>query len=166
MHIGPSVSSSHQVIDHFKFADLVLNGETGQKSLHCALELHKEYVITSFSAAAILQVPSRYTVQAGDNHHILLHPQFLQYINHSCSPNVYFDVHTMQLISLQHIMPSDEFTFFYPSTEWDMVEPFHCKCGSVDCLNLIKGAKYLSSPQIQQYRVNQYISNKHHRQLP
>jgi len=35
----------------------------------------------------------------------------------------------------------DELTFFYPSTEWDMAQPFDCLCGAPTCRGRISGAK-------------------------
>ena len=34
----------------------------------------------------------------------------------------------------------DKLTFFYPSTEWTMAQPFECRCGSAGCLGVIRGA--------------------------
>ena len=36
----------------------------------------------------------------------------------------------MRLTALRPISEGDELTFFYPSTEWAMAEPFECGCGA------------------------------------
>ena len=46
----------------------------------------------------------------------------------------------MFLESLQDIEIGDQLTFFYPSTEWKMEQPFTCICGYTKCIGLIEGA--------------------------
>ncbi|MGK7904081.1 MAG: SET domain-containing protein-lysine N-methyltransferase [Hormoscilla sp.] len=64
----------------------------------------------------------------------MLDPDFLQYINHSCAPNVFFDTSDLFLRALSKIEIGEELTFFYPSTEWSMDRQFDCLCQSKDCL--------------------------------
>ena len=68
-------------------------------------------------------------------------------VNHSCTPNVFFDLterpsrpspkspadfpSSWKLKTLSKgIKKGETLTFFYPSTEWDMGAPFDCLCGS------------------------------------
>jgi len=53
--------------------------------------------------------------------------------------------------------PGDEFTFFYPSTEWEMAQPFICNCGSKDCLQLVKGAAHLAVETLSKYKLTEFI---------
>ena len=100
------------------------------------------------------------TVQVDDDKHITLQPEFLQYINHSCSPTVFFDTTMMQLVCLAEVNTGDEFTFFYPSTEWEMVQPFTCYCGSSNCLNTIEGASRIKDDVLEHYRLTDFIKRK------
>ena len=56
--------------------------------------------------------------------------------NHSCSPNTAFQIsssipeHEWAFVALANIDVGEEFGFFYPSTEWDMDQPFDCHCGA------------------------------------
>lgn len=43
----------------------------------------------------------------------------------------------------------DELTFFYPSTEWDMAQPFDCHCGSENCLGKVRGASELTREELE-----------------
>jgi len=96
--------------------------------------------------------PKRYTsVQCGKgpNDHIELNSD-LVYINHSCEPNVCFDLSSpdrsqWQLRALRNIKAGETLEFFYPSTEWNMDQPFKCECGTKSCVGTIQGAKYLSA---------------------
>ena len=153
-----TLASSHiQVISNHGFGEISQNNLTNQKSLHATIPFKKGDILISFSGGVISKTPHYLTVQTGKDQHITLVPEFLQYINHSCDPNVFFNTSTMQLVALKDIAVSDEFTFFYPSTEWDMAQPFVCFCGSQACLQNIKGAKYLSQEHVLRYELTDFI---------
>ena len=134
------------------------------------IEGHKAYfaeqsykpgdVIADFSASKILSKPTYLTIQLDDNRHILLNPENLQNINHSCNPNVFFDTDAMQLVALRSINKGDELFFFYPSTEWEMAQPFTCHCGSPDCLTEIKGALFIKKNILEKYRLSRFIQQQ------
>ncbi|HMD00636.1 MAG TPA: SET domain-containing protein-lysine N-methyltransferase, partial [Ferruginibacter sp.] len=130
---------ARQVISRHKFADVIQNTTTGQKSLHATVSFSPGDVICPFSAGITQDHPTYLTVQIGTSTHITLMPEFLQYINHSCEPNVFFDTTAMELVCLRPLEQGDELTFFYPSTEWEMAQPFVCNCGTPSCLQLING---------------------------
>jgi hypothetical protein len=60
---------------------------------------------------------SRWTVQTGEGDHSEPMPFELRYINHSCSPNVVFDIEGGILRALRDIEPGDELRSFYSATE-------------------------------------------------
>src|SRR5215210_1630274 len=132
--------SSYSIITTHRFAEVRQDNASLAKSLHSIVRFEPGEVLINFGAAAILKTPTYLTVQTGVEEHIHLKPDFLKFINHSCDPNVFFDTHAMQLVCLRPIEPGDEFGFFYPSTEWDMAQPFECLCGSSKCLKFISGA--------------------------
>jgi hypothetical protein len=146
-----------EVISHHQFADVWLDTSTNQKSLHATVAINAGDVIKPFYAGSVQQHPTYLTVQTGVDRHITLHPEFLQYINHSCEPNVFFDTNSMQLICIKPLQPGDELSFFYPSTEWKMAQPFVCNCGSAECLQLINGASHLSIETLSKYRLTDFI---------
>jgi hypothetical protein len=117
-------------------------------------------VIANFNAGTISAEPTYLTVQVGINKHITLQPEFLQYINHSCDPNVFFDTSSMQLVALRNISAEEEMTFFYPSTEWEMTQTFNCYCGSPLCIGDIKGAAFLSKEATERYRLTDFIQQQ------
>ncbi|HMG67755.1 MAG TPA: SET domain-containing protein-lysine N-methyltransferase [Chitinophagaceae bacterium] len=133
---------------------------TGQHSAFSMINANPGDIICDFGASAILQTPSYLTVQVNETEHICLQPSFLQYINHSCSPNVCFDTTTFKVICLQPIKRGDELSYFYPSTEWAMAQPFQCVCGFDNCLGYIQGASYLSKELISSYRFTDFIFQK------
>ena len=143
-----------------QFAKINFDQAYQQNGLISLKDFKKDHTICHFSAAETLQYPSRYTVQIGEDKHIILAPLFLEYINHSCDPNCFFDTKRFVLIALKDISAGEEFKFFYPSTEWDMEEAFECYCGCKNCLHEIRGAKYLDEHQLQQYRFTDFIQQK------
>ena len=85
---------------------------------------------------------TRYTIQISADQHAELVPGFLRLASHGCQPNLIFDVDTRRVEVLTDVHVGDELTFFYPSTEWDMAEPFDCWCGAPGCLGRVAGAKH------------------------
>lgn len=148
------------VTGHYGFAEIHQLIGADHRLLRSVKAYSPNEVICLFSAAATHTHPSKYTVQVNDEAHIILSPDFLQYTNHSCNPNVFFDTSSMEFIALKAIEPGDELTFFYPSTEWFMAEPFHCLCGEANCIGTIKGAKELPAEIINRYRMTDFIQSK------
>ena len=135
----------------------VLRDDEGYNRAIASVALAAGDVLAPFSARETLAAPTYLTVQTGPDTHILLAPEHLQYINHSCDPNVLFDTARMVIRALRGIAPGDEITFFYPSTEWMMDRPFDCLCGSRACLGRIAGADELDADALEQHVFNQHI---------
>lgn len=104
--------------------------------------------------------PSRWTVQCGDDEHAEPLPFELRFVNHSCNPNVYFDIDADELRAVRDIAPGDEFTFFYPCTEWSLSEPFRCCCGAKNCIEQIEGAKSLPPDVLYQYQLSSIVRQR------
>jgi hypothetical protein len=153
-------ASAFRIISYHDFAARRQHIQTGQNGLIALKTFHSGEMITGFHAGTIAATPTYLTVQTGLRRHITLEPDFLQYINHSCNPNVFFDTTKMQLIALRSIEPNDELTFFYPSTEWKMSQVFYCKCGQMNCLGEIKGAAFLSAEDRLRFRLTDFIVSK------
>ena len=141
---------------------LKTNPDSGFKSLYASRNYNKGEILTSFSSFTLHATPSRYTIQIGEKRHIELQPTMLRFINHSCQPNLFFDIPSRQVICLEQIIEGQAFSYFYPSTEWEMSEPFDCHCGSENCLKIIKGAAYLSKDVVNKYGFTDFILKKLH----
>lgn len=83
------------------------------------------------------------SLQIGKDKHIDVGDTLL-YMNHSCNPSTIIDTENLQLIANKDLSKGDIISFFYPSTEWEMSQPFECWCGSENCLKKIDGAKNLN----------------------
>lgn len=144
-------------ISQIGFAEIRRDVITEHRALHAKKNFIKGAVISRFEANEIYEKPNYLTVQINDNEHISLLPTYLECINHSCNPNVFFDTTNMQLVAIQDIQASEELTFFYPSTEWEMDQSFNCFCGNKNCLNMIQGAKFLNKDILKSYRLTNFI---------
>lgn len=146
-------------VSHHEIAEVRQQIGNEQNALFTLRDWQAGDVIADFSAGTISAEPTYLTVQVEKGKHITLTPEFLQYINHSCNPNVFFDTTQMQLVALKDIQTGTELCFFYPSSEWEMTQSFRCYCGSPACLGEIKGAAYLTSGQVSQYRFTDFIQS-------
>jgi hypothetical protein len=137
--------------------NIIVDNTTKQKSLCSSKAFKENESITAFTAASTLEEPTYLTIQIDINKHITLQPDYLQYVNHSCKPNVFFNTTTFQFTALRDIAAGEELTFFYPSTEWDMAQTFQCHCGNDNCLQMIRGAKYLAADVLKHYQLTDFI---------
>ncbi len=153
-------SPAYRSISNHGFAERRQKLSNGQNALFALSSYQPGEVVADFSAGTISAEPTYLTVQVGIGKHITLQPEFLQYINHSCDPNVFFNTTTMQLVTLKEVGQEEEMTFFYPSTEWKMTQSFECYCGSHVCIGDIKGAAYLSREAQDKYRFTDFIQQQ------
>ena len=87
-------------------------------------------------------------------------PFLLRFINHSCAPNVMFDIEAMVLRAVRDIQPGDQLGFFYPSTEWEMTQPFQCACGAESCTGWIAGASRLTPAVLDRYDLTGVVGRR------
>jgi hypothetical protein len=85
--------------------------------------------------------------------------QVSSYFNHSCNPNLLYNTATMELECLRTILVGDEFTFFYPATEWKMSQKFECQCGEIDCIGLVQGAADTPVEILKKYKLTSFIQS-------
>ena len=147
----------HQVTKVSSLAEVWECPLTSVKSLHATVTFNPGDIISTFGAKEILTEPNYLTVQLNNQEHILLTPEFLQYINHSCEPNVFFDTTKKVVTCLRKIDEGEEMTFFYPSTEWSMAQEFDCHCGTQGCLGRIQGAAHLHPDILPKYQISKHI---------
>lgn len=142
------------------FAEVRTDVITDNRSLFSKRSFKVNDVISDFYFANVFNKPTRLTIQTGEDEHIELLPAYLECINHSCEPNAFFDTTHKKLVCIRSIKKNEEFTFFYPSAEWNMDAPFNCYCKSKHCVGYIAGAKYLTKKQQSRYRFTDFIQQK------
>ena len=156
----PANNAAYRIVSTHEVAEvrqLITNSQNGLFTLRA---FQPGEVIADFSASTISAEPTYLTVQIGIGKHITLQPEFLQYVNHSCEPNVFFNTTTMKFVALKELVPGDELTFFYPSTEWKMSQAFNCYCGHSCCQGKIRGAAYLSKEAREKYQLTDFIQQQ------
>ena len=129
-----------------------------QNGVFATAPFSKGDIIIDFGSSKIVTTPNYLTVQIGEDKHIHLSPEYLQFTNHSCEPNVLFNTTTMQLECLTDIAIGDELTFFYPATEWKISQTFNCHCGKPTCVGLVQGAAELPTEVLKKYKLSDFIS--------
>merc|ERR1712000_278730 len=84
----------------------------------------------------------------------------LVYCNHSCDPSLVFDMTNFEVrvSDRRPLVAGDALTFFYPSSEWKMVQPFKCGCNAgAACLGYIAGSSQIPSSVLGRYWLNDHI---------
>lgn len=125
------------------------------KGLVAAEDIPAGTILFSFAGAETAAEKDMYSVQVGTNRHV--NDYRLAALNHSCSPTLFIDAEKMHVIASRDIAASELLTFFYPSTEWEMAEPFQCQCSHEACVGFIAGAKTLDSETLSRHFINPHI---------
>jgi SET domain len=104
--------------------------------------------------------PTRYTVQVGRDTHVdvpaeygfeeILDRFYWRFMNHSCDPTVF--VRGRAVISLKPVDFGQDITFNYNTTEFDMAEPFSCRCGNDSCTGSVRGYRHVSAEERRRLR--------------
>ncbi len=132
----------------------------GTRSLHAAAPLLPGDILADFSGSTRQAGPSRYTIQRHAHEHLVLFPEEIRFINHSCCPNVFFDVDRLLLTALRSIALGEEICCFYPATEWAMAEPFTCSCGDPRCLGRVTGAEEVDGAFLLAHRLSSFVRSR------
>jgi hypothetical protein len=98
----------------------------------------------------VVDSPSRFSVQMGPNQHLevpskaqteqTLDRYRWRFLNHSCKPNAKFE--NRNLIAILKINASEQITFDYNTTEYDLASPFECHCESDNCCGVVRGHRW------------------------
>lgn len=103
----------------------------------------------------VRSTPTRFSVQVGPDQHldqdskhsaedrVARYPW--RFMNHHCEPST--AIRNRECIALRDITAGEDVTFDYNTTEYDMAEPFACRCGSARCVGVVRGAKHLTAEQ-------------------
>lgn len=99
--------------------------------------------------------PTRYSVQVGPALHLdqscarnitdVVRRFFWRYMDHACDPTTAF--RGREVVAVRDIAEGEGVTFNYNTTEYDMAEPFRCRCGSTQCAGMVRGARHLTPAQ-------------------
>jgi hypothetical protein len=134
-----------------------VRGSAGARSLVAARAFAANATICAVSWGPSSPVPTRWTLQIGDEQHAEPLPGALHYANHSCDPNIVFDLERDVVRAIRNIPARAELSFFYPSTEWSMAEPFRCDCTAPGCIGVVAGASGLDPSTLARHELSPVI---------
>lgn len=99
--------------------------------------------------------PTRHSIQVGADAHLDAPPQqdfrallddyYWRFLNHSCHPTA--QIRGREAFATRSIGTWEEINFHYATTEFQMAAPFACHCGQPNCLQTVRGYKYLTDDQ-------------------
>ena len=157
--MSPEKNDAFILISSHEYCEVRQNKENNQHGLFANASFKAGDTIVAFDASKIVDTPNYLTVQVSEHKHIYLFPEYLQYVNHCCEPNVIFNTTTMQLECISDIETGEELRFFYPATEWKIAQPFICNCGKPSCVGLIQGAADTPTEVLNKYKLTDFIKS-------
>jgi hypothetical protein len=137
-----------------------VRADLAQRCVRILIDQPAGATLVSFARSPRFPAPTYLTVQLDATTHLQPEPAFLECVNHSCAPNVAFDMERLALVAVTDLKAGDELVYFYPSTEWRMAQPFQCACGAAGCLGLIDGAAHLSDAQLSPYALSPFVKSQ------
>ena len=139
------------------------NGPCGARLLSVRPLVAGQRIGSLAADSALVEVPrpTRYSIQVGAHRHVE-HRGAFAYLNHSCAPTCAVDSEGLAVVLLCSVAAGAELTLFYPATEWEMAEPFTCRCGAPGCLRRISGARYVAREHLQRYAISPHIRDLWH----
>ena len=157
--MSPEKKDAFILISQHEHCEVRQNKENNQHGLFANASFKVGENIVAFNASKIVDTPNYLTVQISETKHIHLSPEYLQYVNHCCEPNVLFNTTTMQLECISDIEAGEELRFFYPATEWRIAQQFVCNCGKPSCVGLIQGAADTPTEVLNKYKITVFIKS-------
>ena len=157
--MSPEKKDAFILISSHEHCEVRQNKENQQHGLFANASFKAGDTIVAFDASKIMDTPNYLTVQVSEHKHIHLSPEYLQYVNHCCEPNVLFNTTTMQLECITDIEAGEELRFFYPATEWRISQQFICNCGKPSCVGLIQGAADTPTEVLNKYKLTDFIKS-------
>jgi hypothetical protein len=157
--MSPEKNDAFILISSHEHCEVRQNKENKQHGLFTNASFKAGDTIVAFDASKIVDTPNYLTVQVSEHKHIYLFPEYLQYVNHCCEPNVIFNTTTMQLECISDIETGEELRFFYPATEWKIAQQFICNCGKPSCVGLIQGAADTPTEVLNKYKLTDFIKS-------
>lgn len=116
-----------------------------QLAVFASEDIAKNIVVFDLSKLPTMNVNTRFAITLKKGEYIDTTESDGKLVNHSCDPNLSFNIASRKFITLKNIKKNDMFTFDYLTTEPEMVEPFNCICGSSKCTGFINGSFNKSS---------------------
>ncbi|KAI6783643.1 uncharacterized protein J7T54_005672 [Emericellopsis cladophorae] len=144
---------------HPDLIKVVKGDEPYQAAAYSLVSLPAGALFSKITTATPASQDTYTSVANGENSRIELNSD-LVYCNHSCDPSLVFDMtkFEVRVSDRRPLAVGDALTFFYPSSEWKMVQPFKCGCNAgAACLGYIAGASAIPSSVLSRYWLNDHV---------
>jgi len=129
---------------------IVTEREEGKgKAVYSSTGHARGELITRFTGE-VLPYRTQHTLQINPHIH-LSDLNFVGYLAHSCQPNVFVDMQSLEVWALEEIYPHQALTMDYASTEDKLFKQFACLCGNPGCRHWITGRKERINTQGRKY---------------
>jgi hypothetical protein len=99
--------------------------------------------------------PTRHSIQVARDVHVdqddahdpaeAMRRYFWRFMDHACDPNTV--IRGRSVIARRDIASGETVSFNYNTTEYELAEPFRCRCESALCIGLVRGARHLTPGQ-------------------
>lgn len=119
----------------------------GKKGLFAIVSIDRNEVLIDLNGENYFRSPTRRSLQIGERRHVFGRDETVGYLNHSCDPNSFLDFSCLCVRALRDIQRGEEVKVNYAATEYEMHDKFRCDCGSLACLQIISGFKFLTRDQ-------------------
>ena len=117
------------------------------KTIVSNVDIPSETLVYKITNYVLTNSPTYQTIQISKDLH-LQDDGAISFMNHSCNPNCIIDTAKLGVYANKDINKGDELTFFYPSTELRLSQPFNCNCGYEKCIKYIDGLHSLDITEI------------------
>lgn len=111
-----------------------------QQALYTNATIKQHSIVFDLSKLPVVNTNSRYAITLEPGSYIDTTGDDCRLINHSCEPNMSFNVPKKQFLAVRDICDNEILTFDYLTTEVEMTEPFQCRCSSSKCRGYISGS--------------------------
>jgi hypothetical protein len=101
-----------------------------------------------------IDAPTTITLRVDEDlHQISTDPRAAEnFVNHSCDPSALIEWSDLSLVAKREILPGEQVTYDYMTSDWDGEDPFHCQCGAEQCRESIRGFRHLTLAQQEKVR--------------
>jgi hypothetical protein len=123
---------------------------TNSISLHSTRKIQKNELIYDLSSLRLVHKNNQYVITKNKNDYYDTEECFIQYMNHSCKPNVVVSNREngdFAFISYRDMSENEELTYNYTTTEYISAAPFMCSCQNDNCIGAYTGFKYLKDEE-------------------
>lgn len=116
-------------------------------------------LVLSFLSVVPQKERTYQTIEIGMGWHVV-ESEILAKLNHSCDPNIKIDTIRRECVARKDIREGEELSFFYPTTETEMISPFLCKCGSDFCIGYVDGATKIPAAFLSRYELSPHVERE------